>query len=121
MTLLVNPIPIEGAQELPNSLKNNWQVPVFMDNGESGFIHLNLMPKTRRCWLLDYEKKQELGQHWQRLFKDKKHRHLVGCNTATAPWLPNLSVPTGPQHNRRTKSLPSAAGLPSQQAGLMQL
>lgn len=40
MNLLVNLISAEGAQELPNSLKHNWQVPVFMDREKSGFYSL---------------------------------------------------------------------------------
>lgn len=44
MNVLGDPVPIEGAQELPNSLKKNWQEPVYMGSIKSGFIHLNLMP-----------------------------------------------------------------------------
>lgn len=40
MNLLVNPISAEGAQELPNSLKYNWQVLVFMDREKSRFYSL---------------------------------------------------------------------------------
>lgn len=40
MNRLVNPVSAEGAQELRDSLKSNWQVPVFMDGGKSEFYSL---------------------------------------------------------------------------------
>lgn len=46
MNLLVNLLSVEGAQELPNSLKNNWQMPIFMDSGKSWFYSLKLGAKN---------------------------------------------------------------------------
>lgn len=46
MNLLVNPTSVEGAQELCNALKNNWQVPVFMDSRKSGFYSLKFNAKN---------------------------------------------------------------------------
>lgn len=44
--LLVYPVSVEGARELPNFLKNHWQAPVFMHRGKHGFYSLKYDAKN---------------------------------------------------------------------------
>lgn len=60
-TVFATPVSVEGAQELPNILKNNWP-KIIVDRGKSGFF--SLKPGAKHWWMPVSEFWAEVNKNW---------------------------------------------------------